>query len=64
MTKKIRTPMPVSQRAKQFAPFSAVGGLQEALRRKEEEHRQQVEAEVKMVMEPENNLQDLREEEL
>lgn len=29
--------MPVWKRAKQFMPFSAVEGLQEALRRKEEE---------------------------
>lgn len=27
------------QRAKQFAPFKSVGGLDEALRAKEEEHR-------------------------
>lgn len=29
--------MPVAKRAKQFMPFSAVQGLQEALRRKEAE---------------------------
>ena len=34
-----RSRMPVAQRAKQFAPFKAVGGLDEALRIKEEEHR-------------------------
>ena len=55
MTNKIRTPMPVSQRAKQFAPFQAVGGLDEALRRKEEEHRQQLEAEIEKVIDPEEN---------
>lgn len=31
------TPMPVWKRAKQFMPFSAVEGLEEALHRKEEE---------------------------
>ncbi len=29
--------MPVSERAKQFAPFSALGGLEQALKKKEEE---------------------------
>ena len=55
MTKKIRTPMPVSQRAKQFAPFAAITGLDYALRKKEEEHRQQLEAEVKLIINPEEN---------
>lgn len=32
-----RVPMPVWKRAKQFMPFSAVEGLEEALHRKEEE---------------------------
>ena len=32
-----RSAMPVSKRAKQFMPFSAVQGLQEALHRKEAE---------------------------
>ena len=50
-----RTPMPISQRAKQFAPFAAVGGLDAALRMKEEEHRQQLEAEIAMVLDPEEN---------
>ena len=50
-----RTPMPISQRAKQFAPFAAVGGLDAALRMKEEEHRQQLEAEVAMIIDPEKN---------
>lgn len=35
--------MPIEQRAKQFAPFQAVGGLDEALRRAEEEHRRELE---------------------
>ena len=43
MGKKPRTRMPVEQRAKQFAPFQAVGGLDEALRRAEEEHRRELE---------------------
>lgn len=54
--KKIRTPMPIAQRAKQFAPFAAVGGLDVALRRKEEEHRREVEAEVEGVLNPEINV--------
>ena len=39
MTEKhlMRPSMPVSQRAKQFMPFAAVTGLDEALRRKERE---------------------------
>ncbi|MCQ2567626.1 MAG: hypothetical protein MJ127_04405 [Mogibacterium sp.] len=37
--KKPRTRMTREQRAKQFAPFKSVGGLDEALRAKEEEHR-------------------------
>ena len=43
MGKKPRTKMPREQRAKQFAPFQAVGGLEEALRKAEEEHRMEVE---------------------
>lgn len=50
-----RTPMPISQRAKQFAPFAAVGGLDAALRMKEEEHRQQLEAEFAMISDPEKS---------
>ena len=38
--KKKRQRMPVEQRAKQFAPFKSVGGLDEALRKKEMEHQQ------------------------
>jgi hypothetical protein len=38
--KKIRTKMPRSQRAKQFMPFKAVSGLDEALRQKEAEAEQ------------------------
>ena len=34
---KNRQPMPVSERAKQFMPFSAVSGLTQALERKERE---------------------------
>lgn len=56
MANKIRTKMPVSQRAKQFAPFQAVGGLDTALRKKEEEHRRQIEAEIQMVIDPEDNV--------
>lgn len=55
MTEKIRSKMPVSQRAKQFAPFAAVGGLDIALRRKEEEHRRQLESEIQAIVDPENN---------
>ena len=43
MGKKPRTKMLREQRAKQFAPFQAVGGLEEALRRAEEEHRKMLE---------------------
>ena len=35
--KKIRTPMPIELRAKQFMPFQAVTGLERALRQKERE---------------------------
>ena len=34
MVRKPRTPMAVSDRAKQFMPFKAVAGLDEALERK------------------------------
>ena len=34
---KKRPKMPVAQRAKQFMPFKAVAGLDEAIRKKEEE---------------------------
>ena len=39
-----RPKMPLSQRAKQFAPFKAVDGLYIALRRAEEEHSRMMEA--------------------
>ena len=58
MAQKIRTKMPLSQRAKQFAPFQAVGGLNEALRKKEEEHRREIEAEIQMVINPEKAEED------
>ena len=45
MGKKPRSRMPREQRAKQFAPFQAVGGLEEALRRAEEENRRMIESE-------------------
>ena len=35
---KPRTPMPISERAKQFAPFSALTGLSKALEQAEREH--------------------------
>lgn len=35
---KPRTPMPVSERAKQFMPFSALTGLTKALEQTEREH--------------------------
>ena len=58
MAQKIRTKMPLSQRAKQFAPFKAVGGLDEALRRKEEEHRREIEAEIELIINPEKAEED------
>lgn len=38
--------MPISQRAKQFAPFAAVGGLDAAIARKEKEHQMKERAEL------------------
>lgn len=40
MGKRPRHKMPISERAKQFAPFAAIRGLEEALRKKEEEIKQ------------------------
>ena len=56
MAIKVRTPMPISQRAKQFAPFQAVGGLDAALRKAEEEHRRQMESVVEKIIDAENNV--------
>ena len=56
MGKKPRTKMPVSQRAKQFAPFQAVGGLDEALRRAEEEHRLALEKECVRIENDEDGI--------
>lgn len=53
--KKERTKMPVSQRAKQFAPFAAITGLEIALRKAEEEHRRKIESQVEFVVNPEIN---------
>lgn len=44
MGKKPKTKMPVEQRAKQFAPFKALDGLDAAIRRAEEEHREMLES--------------------
>jgi hypothetical protein len=44
MGKKPRTKMPVSQRAKQFAPFKSLDGLDDVIRRAEEEHRREIES--------------------
>lgn len=35
MPKTVHKKMPIEQRAKQFMPFSALNGLDEAMRRKE-----------------------------
>ena len=43
MAKRYRGKMPVSQRAKQFAPFKSLSGLDEVIRRAEEEHRRELE---------------------
>lgn len=37
-----RTKMKQSERAKQFAPFDALKGLQESLRKKEKEHEKNI----------------------
>ena len=39
-----RPKMPVSQRAKQFAPFKSLDGLDSVIRRAEEEHRRDLES--------------------
>ena len=36
--------MPVAQRAKQFAPFKSLNGLDDVIRRAEEEHRRELES--------------------
>ena len=41
---KLRTPMPRSQRAKQFAPFDALTGLHARLYREIEEHKEEAES--------------------
>lgn len=41
-----RGKMPISERAKQFAPFAAVGGLDVAIARKEKEHAMKARAEL------------------
>ncbi len=44
--KKARGRMPISERAKQFAPFAAVGGLDAALAKKEQEHARKARIEI------------------
>ena len=39
--------MPISERAKQFMPFSALKGLDEAIAKKEQEHLKNLEANKK-----------------
>ena len=48
--KKPKTKMPVSQRAKQFAPFAAITGLEVALRKKELEHEQKINSQVEYII--------------
>ena len=47
--------MPVEQRAKQFAPFKTLDGLDAAIRRAEEEHRRMLESKSTVYV-PEVNL--------
>lgn len=53
--KKERQKMSVANRAKQFAPFAAVSGLEVALRKKEEEHKQKLDTIVVGVIDPEKS---------
>lgn len=55
MGSRTRAAMPAAQRAKQFAPFAAVTGLEEALRRKEAEMGQVDRAELSEEMGDEIN---------
>lgn len=54
--KKERQKMPISQRAKQFAPFAAVGGLDYALKKKEEEHKKKIASQVEYVCQDEDKI--------
>lgn len=54
--KKPRQKMPISQRAKQFAPFAAVGGLDYALKKKEEEHKQKIASQVEYVSQEDDKI--------
>ena len=44
MASKPKTKMPISERAKQFMPFSALKGLDEAIAKKEEQHLKEIES--------------------
>ena len=46
MGQKPKNKMPISERAKQFAPFAAIRGLEAALHRKEEEMKKQQKPEM------------------
>lgn len=52
MASKPKVPMPINERAKQFLPFSAVKGLEEALMKKEKEFlkKQEISEERAMVL--------------
>jgi len=62
MGKKPKTKMPRSQRAKQFAPFKALDGLEDALRKAEEEHRRALEQDNVISVKIEGEIGDLYEE--
>lgn len=53
--KKERQKMSRANRAKQFAPFAALSGLEYALKKKEEEHKRAVEMTVEKLQNPEIN---------
>lgn len=51
MANKPKSPMPISERAKQFLPFAAVKGLNEALEKKEKVAVSRVEMSEELAME-------------
>lgn len=60
MASRPKTPMPVSERAKQFLPFAAVKGLPEALAKKEKVYIAKVDISEELAMELDGKMQHIQ----
>ncbi len=60
MTENIRAKMPISQRAKQFAPFAALKGFEEAIYQKQKIYLQKPELSEEMAQNLDNDFKKIK----